>query len=162
MMLDTWNCLKVKIILRMYQEKTVVNLFYGKCFILMEHRVTIKGTLPNMNDYTNAQRGNRYMGAKLKKDAQTLCAWVIRSQLKNIRIQNPVVLHYYYYEPNRKRDLDNIAGFAHKVIQDALVECGVLQNDGWQNIIGFTDYFEVDKANPRIELIIEERKPNEN
>ena len=128
----------------------------------MEHRVTIKGTLPNMNDYTNAQRVNRYMGAKLKKDAQTLCAWCIKSQLKNIRIQNPVVLHYFYYEPNRKRDLDNIAGFAHKVIQDALVECGVLQNDGWQNIIGFSDHFAIDKENPRIELIIEERKPNEN
>lgn len=115
-----------------------------------------------MNDYTNAQRVNRYKGAEMKKNAQTLCAWSIISQLKmhtlkNAQISSPVWLHYSFYEPNRKRDLDNISGFAHKVIQDALVQCEVLQNDGWQNIIGFSDQFFVDKQNPRIEVIIEER-----
>ena len=42
------------------------------------------------------------------------------------------------------------------MIQDALVECGVLQNDGWKNIVGFSDDFFVDPKNPRIEVDIEE------
>jgi Holliday junction resolvase RusA-like endonuclease len=69
---------------------------------------------------------------------------------------HPVKLHFRFYEPNRKRDLDNISGFAHKVIQDALVSCGVLGGDGWKYITGYTDEFFVDKQNPRIEVEIEE------
>ena len=57
---------------------------------------------------------------------------------------------------NRKRDLDNISAFAHKVIQDGLVQCGLLANDGWKNIVGYSDDFYVDKDNPRIEVTIRE------
>ena len=50
---------------------------------------------------------------------------------------------------------DNIA-FAKKFIQDALVETGVLRNDGWSEIEGFTDNFALDPKNPRVEVTIEE------
>ena len=30
-------------------------------------------------------------------------------------------LTYLFVEPNRKRDKDNVAGFAHKVVQDGMV-----------------------------------------
>ena len=65
-------------------------------------------------------------------------------------------LHYHFYEPNKRRDLDNISAFAHKVIQDALVKCKVLNNDGWKEITGYTDSFSCDKENPRIEVVLEE------
>lgn len=80
----------------------------------------------------------------------------IRLQLKRLRIHNPVFIRYCFYEPNRKRDLDNIAGVAHKFVQDSLVKCGVLENDGWDNIIGFSDQFFLDRINPRIEIVIQE------
>lgn len=50
--------------------------------------------------------------------------------------------------------MDNISSFGRKVIQDALVTMGVLQNDGWKEITGFQDEFFVDKHNPRIEVEI--------
>ena len=59
-----------------------------------------------------------------------------------------------WYEPNKRRDLDNISSFGRKVIQDALVNLGVLENDGWQNIRGFNDEFRVSKDEPRIEVHI--------
>lgn len=62
---------------------------------------------------------------------------------------------YRWYEPDRRRDLDNISSFGRKVIQDALVETHVLKNDGWKAIIGFRDEFYVDRNNPRIEVEIE-------
>ena len=42
------------------------------------------------------------------------------------------------------------------MIQDALVNKGVLKNDGWEHIVGFSDRFDVDTQNPRIEVLIRE------
>jgi len=36
------------------------------------------------------------------------------------------------------------------------VDSGVLKNDGWKYVVGFYDKFEVDKENPRIEVLIKE------
>ena len=38
------------------------------------------------------------------------------------------------------------------VTQDALVKAGTLKNDGWNQIGGYEDLFDVDKENPRIEI----------
>ena len=54
---------------------------------------------------------------------------------------------------NKKKDKDNIA-FAKKFILDGLVEAGVIKNDGWDDIEGFQDEFEIDAKNPRIEVEI--------
>lgn len=36
-------------------------------------------------------------------------------------------MRYRWFEKDRRRDLDNVSSFGRKVIQDALVECGVLK-----------------------------------
>lgn len=129
----------------------------------MEHKLIIDGTLPNLNDYLKAERqtfrkGGMFTtkGNELKHDTQDLIIWQIRKQLKGLHINNPVILKYDFYEPNKKRDLDNISAFAHKVVQDSLVLAGVLNNDGWKEIISYIDQFYLDKENPRIELTIVE------
>lgn len=48
-----------------------------------------------------------------------------------------------------------MSSFGRKVVQDALVSKGVISDDGWKNIKGFSDEFYVDNANPRIEVEIE-------
>ena len=45
-----------------------------------------------------------------------------------------------------------ISTFERKVIQDTLVECGVLKNDGWSCMAGFTDTFYIIKKRLRIEV----------
>jgi Holliday junction resolvase RusA-like endonuclease len=129
----------------------------------MEHRLIISGTLPNLNDYLKAERltirkGGQFTtkGNELKQTNQDLVIWQIRKQLKGLHINNPIILKYDFYEPNKKRDLDNIAAFAHKIIQDALVKAGTINNDGWKEILGFMDQFYCDKDNPRIEVTIVE------
>ena len=57
---------------------------------------------------------------------------------------------YHWYEPNHRRDLDNISSFGRKVIQDALVKARVLRNDGWKEIVGFEDRFYMDSKKPRV------------
>lgn len=89
----------------------------------------------------------------MKKQAEELIGWEIHKQLKGDCIKGTAELHFRWYEPNRKRDLDNIC-FAKKFILDALVSNGVIESDGWQGVVGFTDQFFVDKNNPRIEVEI--------
>ena len=116
--------------------------------------LTIEGTLANLNDYTKACRTNRYLGAEMKKRMESIVTAHIFQQLQGVRFETPVVLSFRWYEPNRKRDLDNIA-FSKKFILDALVKNGVLVNDGWEWVKGFTDEFFIDKERPRIEVDIE-------
>lgn len=125
----------------------------------MEYHFMVKGTLPGLNDYLKAERSfskGHSCGNDMKQKYQMVISSAIRTQLKRLAIKSPVKIEYRFYEPNRKRDLDNIAGVAHKFIQDALVKCGVLENDGWQNITGFSDLFFVDRENPRIVITIKE------
>ncbi len=122
----------------------------------MVYEIEIKGRLPGMNEFISAQRTNKYKGAQMKADGQHTCEIYVKKALRNVHIEKPIKIHYCFYERNAKRDMDNISGFAHKVFQDALVSCGVIDNDGWKNIVGYTDSFFVDKKNPRIEIVLEE------
>lgn len=117
---------------------------------LAPYRLTIKGRLPGLNEYTDANRASKQKGAKMKRENQELVMWYIAQQLRQIHITKPVFLLFTFYEPNRMRDRDNVSSFARKVIQDALVKCGTLQDDGWGQVTGYMDRFHVDKDNPRI------------
>lgn len=122
----------------------------------MRYTLVIKGKLSNLNDYIAACRTNHYKGASVKKKNENIVKCAIYEQLGRLRIKGRVYMKYRWYEPNRRRDLDNISSFGRKVIQDALVETRVLENDGWENIVGFSDEFYTDTENPRIEVVIEE------
>lgn len=122
----------------------------------MHYILMVKGKLNNMNDYIRALNTNRYKGADMKKDNESRVMQAIYEQFGRLRITRKVRMHYRWYEPDKRRDLDNVSAFGRKCIQDALVDTKVLQDDGWKNIVGFTDEFYVDKKNPRIEVDIEE------
>ena len=41
-----------------------------------------------------------------------------------------------------------------KYILDAMIETGLIKNDGWKNVEGFKDRFEIDKDKPRVEVLV--------
>lgn len=116
-------------------------------------KFTIRGKLPGLNDYITAERTNRYKGAEMKRQAETVVLHAARS-LGKWRPEGRVRMVYCWHEENQRRDKDNISSFGRKVIQDALVKGGWLANDGWKNIEDFEDRFFVDKKNPRVEVQI--------
>ena len=67
--------------------------------------------------------------------------------------EKPVHVYFAWVEPNRRRDIDNIA-FAHKFILDGLVDAGVLKGDSQKYVTGFVDLFRVDKDNPHVSILI--------
>lgn len=117
---------------------------------LSDCRLVIKGRLPGLNEYTNACRTNPRAGNQMKRDAQDLVMWHILQQIRGRRFEKPVFILFTFYEQDRRRDRDNVASFARKVIQDALVKCDTLHDDGWDYVTGYLDKFQVDKKNPRI------------
>lgn len=128
----------------------------------MQYKVVIYGThygnrcLADLNNYLHECARHPNSGAKLKRDSQIIACNAIRTQLKNLVINKPIIIHYSFYEPDRGRDKGNIFSFADKVFEDALQKCGVIPNDGWSQIENFTHEFYIDKDNPRIEVVLEE------
>lgn len=117
--------------------------------------LTFQGSLLNLNEYVNLCRKNKYDAAKAKKDIEEKLMWEILTQAKREKIIKCSIFNFKWYEENKKRDPDNIC-FAKKFILDAIVKSGLMQNDGWNEVKGFTDNFFIDKENQRIEVEIVE------
>lgn len=108
--------------------------------------------MSGLNEYINKCRANYHEANDLKKKNQRMIAKAIRlAELHPVKER--VYILYKWYEPNMRRDLDNIS-FAKKFINDALVKEGILANDGWKEVGGLKDEFYVDKKNPRIEVYL--------
>lgn len=121
----------------------------------MKYTLNIEGRLDGLNDYTLANRRNRFAGAKMKKENESIILEAINEQLPGVVIEKPVFIYFKWIEPNRRRDYDNIA-FAKKFFLDSFQEVGLLKNDNHNYVKGFQDTFDYDKKNPHIEVIIEE------
>jgi len=121
---------------------------------MAEYHLIIPFRLPGMNEAVRVARSNRYQAAEHKRDWEhDLCA-LIWQQLPGVQITGSVVIEFIWVEPDRRRDLDNVCGYARKLILDALVSTRVLQGDGWRHIAGFSDTFAVDEQQPRVEVTI--------
>ena len=127
----------------------------------MEYKLVIPGRLDGLNTYTAANRTNPNKGGKVKRDNEDTIIWCIRQQLRGVHIEKPVIIYYRFYEPNMKRDGDNILSCGTKFIQDSLTKTQVLTEDNRECSPHFYHDIFVDKENPRIEVIITELTPEQ-
>lgn len=113
----------------------------------------IPGRLPGLNDMIDAARTNKFESARQKKENTELVGWCAKkAKLPKMKRVN---LSIVWYEPNEKRDPDNIhAGV--KFILDGLVIAGVIKNDGRKQIAKISHEIFTDKTNPRVEVEIKE------
>ena len=119
-------------------------------------KIIVSATLPSLNEYLAACGRNPRIGGKMKAQAKFVINCAVRKCIGKWHTDKKIIIHYHFYEPNMKRDKDNIFAFTSKTVQDSLQECNVIDNDGWKNVENFTHDFFVDKVNPRIEIYIEE------
>lgn len=101
----------------------------------------IYAKLPSLNEYQDACRANKYKGAKMKSETDTIIGWLIRKAVREGTLQavnGPVRLNFIWYEKTKRRDPDNVAS-AKKFILDALQKQGILPNDSRKYIYGFSD-----------------------
>lgn len=124
----------------------------------MKNSFIYHGKLPSLNEYIAECRKHAVKGGKFKREWQERVEYdilIAKQQKRLIAVNKPVIVHFYYELSDRRRDLDNVSSFAKKVILDALVEIGILQNDTQQWVRGFTDTFYHGKSD-RIGVELEE------
>ena len=124
---------------------------------LSKAQTLILNYLPTtLNTYINAERGNKYVAAKIKKEETEKVAWECKAQ-KLKPVKGEVWLSFYWYVKNKRRDADNIA-FSKKFIIDGLVKGGIIKNDNLKVVVGFNDEFIMDTINQVIIDIIPVKK----
>lgn len=127
----------------------------------MKQKFVIEGRLGSLNDYILECRKSPYCGNHFKHEQQNKVKKAI-GESDLIRIQEyPLRVIFLYFESSKKRDLDNISGWAHKCVMDTLVQEQIIDNDGWKQINGYSDYFYIDKEHPRVEVYLESVKQEE-
>jgi len=85
----------------------------------------------SMNTYRNL---HHQVSSRLKRDFAT---YILQFKFK--KYDKPVKIHYtLYFKDKRKRDLMNFVAVVDKFALDALVSRGVLQDDNYKYVIGYT------------------------
>ena len=115
--------------------------------------MTINGRLPSYNEL---HRHPWQMAKRTKQVGMDIVMWYARyARLKPVEGKCTVTIACF--EPNARRDVDNVTSGASKIILDALQQIGILKGDGRKYVdqVIFPKV-EVDRENPRIEITIEE------
>lgn len=131
-------------------------------------KITIRGkyhgerTMPSLNDYIAEIGRKPQAGNKMKADYLKITMSAIRRCLRGYHVEHPpVILHYKFFEvkKGKRRDVMNIFSFADKVIEDALTDSGVMENDNpdWVENTTHEFYWIDPKDEPYIEVEIEEK-----
>jgi len=110
----------------------------------------IPTTLPSLNEIISAAksghgRGNAY--SRMKKSVTDVVCWCAKEA--KLEPMDKVTILFYWKEKSMRKDPDGFTT-GKKFICDGLVKAGVLPDDGWKYIMGFSDKWEVDKENPGV------------
>lgn len=116
----------------------------------MRKKLVIKGEMPSLNDIIDASKTHWAKYRQLKRINTNIVAFKA-NRLPRFRA---IKLNIKYYCKDRRTDPDGFTSGAKKFILDGLVKAKVIKNDGWSEIKGWTETWEVDRKNPRIEIEI--------
>lgn len=118
----------------------------------MIYQFTVEGHLPGYNEL-HRQWQKSY---RVKQEAMDWVIWAARAA-KIPPIQDKCRIDIACFEPNARRDVDNVTSGAGKIILDALQQAGILAGDG-RKYVGQVAYMPVtvDRLEPRVEVTIRE------
>lgn len=131
------------------------------------NRFVIYGKLDDLNKFIKANRTvrklkngkNFSLGSVMKKKNQEKINKYIVFALSKGDLEKvdryPIGLTIKWYEPNNRRDIDNIT-FGTKFILDSMVCMGIIENDSRKYVDSIEHSVLTDKENPRIEVEINE------
>src|SRR5690554_1389273 len=112
------------------------------------------GRLPGLNEIIAAAKGGKgkYQPYAIMKEQYTNeIGWLA----KKLPAYERVDITITWYEPNRRRDPDNVVG-GTKFIMDGLVAGGAIKDDSQRYVNSILHNFEVDRENPRVEIEVQE------
>lgn len=114
-------------------------------------KLIIPGEMTNLNKYVNAERTNKFMAAKIKKDETERVYWECKKQ-GNLKARMPISeVLIDWYTKDARTDCDNLM---IKAIFDGMVMAKVIPDDSRKYINAITIRAYVDKRKPRCEVEI--------
>lgn len=119
-------------------------------------KIEIPGRLPGLNEILDYAKRHYAEYSPIKKEHTTAVAWLAKKLPK----YEKVALIITWYEPDKRRDPDNIMA-GQKFILDGLVMAGTIPNDSQKYVRGIVHRFKVDRKNPRVEVEIVDVEKNE-
>lgn len=123
----------------------------------MGQRFTIEGPLPALNAILNASKTHWSTYKRERDEAMAKARLFIRAaRLEPFDAHQRLWITTVFYAKDRRTDPSNLSAGFHKVVEDALQLEGILPNDGYGNIAGYTEHFRVDRARPRFEIELSE------
>ena len=123
----------------------------------MTQTLVLQGTFPSLNEVLRLAKSHWSRYAKLKKEHTLSVA--LEAKVQGLKpVIGMVRVTFYWYEPNRKRDPDNVRHGAKDAL-DGLVEAGILKDDSARYVPEIRDHFLHDKDHPRVEVEITELIP---
>ena len=115
--------------------------------------ITVPGDLPALNEIIDAAKYGWQKYCRIKKlNTKKVMYSAMGECIKPFRF---VDIEVTWYCKDKRKDKDNIAA-GMKFILDGLVAARVIPNDTWEYVNSFSHHFEVDKNDPRIEVVVEE------
>lgn len=117
--------------------------------------ITIHGVVPSLKNnkqlFINRKTGKHFITSSQKtKDWNTDAL----GQLENVPpiSQYPLAMYItFYMATNHRKDIDNMLG----TVLDILVKAKVIEDDRWQLVPRITATAEMDKSNPRVEILFD-------
>jgi Holliday junction resolvase RusA-like endonuclease len=105
----------------------------------------------NMNTYRNLHH-------RISNDTKKAYSEALREQLEGLSIQTPVEVTYKVYKASKRRlDKMNVVSVVSKFLLDSITEYGCWEDDNDDYVKKETIMpTELDRENPRVEIIIKE------
>ncbi len=119
----------------------------------------IDGLFKGMNDWRDAIQRSPHAGNDMARAAKRRVESLARQQMVP-RFDGPVVVVFDWFEPNLRRDLDNVSGSARKWILDGLVAAGVLPDDNMAHVVGLQDWSHIDPMSPGVIVTLTDEIPS--
>ena len=121
--------------------------------------LVIDGTMKGLNDWRDAIQRSPHAGNDMARAAKHRVESLARQQMVP-RFDGPVVVVFDWFEPNLRRDLDNIAGTGQKWVLDGLVAAGVLPDDDMAHVVGIQHWAHLDALEPGAIVTITDEIPS--
>ena len=149
-MLKAYSYLKqIKTQYTSFKLQESMNKIICPLFITRNTRKGKKKFYLNMNNFRN---WHFQVSNKLKQEFKE----IISPQLEGIKYDRIDHMTYTLFYPNKiRRDKMNVVAVIDKFAMDAMVECGVIEDDN-DKFVGPVTIFEptIDKLDPRVEITI--------
>lgn len=130
----------------------------------MQYKVTISKTnktfpIKGLNELLAGRmydyRTKKYHNS-VKSENDKVCRLAIQKYMRGVKIDKPIRCHYHIFVKDKMHDRGNVYASLEKSFLDALQQKKVIKNDGYDDVLDSVFHTDLDRLNPRIEVIIEE------